>query len=84
LNNIADPLFGTLAFAFIGRGLLHGRRTDFAIGGAMLGLTHYFYEGGRLLYMPLALAWIAACLLFTVRDKISSPDVGTRHAVSSA
>ena len=70
ISEIASPFFGTLAFAFIGRGLLHDRRTDFAIGGALLGLTHYFHEGGRLLYTPLALAWVAACLLFTVRSKI--------------
>jgi 4-amino-4-deoxy-L-arabinose transferase-like glycosyltransferase len=48
LNNIADPLFGTLALAFLGRGLMSNRRMDYVVGGAMLGLTHYFYEGGRL------------------------------------
>jgi 4-amino-4-deoxy-L-arabinose transferase-like glycosyltransferase len=58
LNNIADPFFGTLALAFIARGLRQNRRLDFAIAGTSLGLTQYFYEGGRLLYPPLILAWL--------------------------
>ncbi len=58
LNNIADPLFGVLALAFLARGVKHNSRLDYACGGAMLGLTHYFYEGGRLFYTPLALAWL--------------------------
>jgi len=53
LNNIADPFFGTLALAFLFRGLKWGRRSDYVIAGVMLGLTQYFYEGGRLLYPPL-------------------------------
>jgi hypothetical protein len=63
LNNIADPLFGTLALACLGRGLRHGRRFDFALGGAALGLTQYFYEGGRLLYPILALVWVVGVLM---------------------
>lgn len=59
LNNIADPLFGTLAFAFLAQGFKSHRRLDFALGGACLGFTQYFYEGGRLLYPPLVIAWIA-------------------------
>lgn len=53
LNNIADPLFGTLALGFLFRGLKWGRRSDYVVAGVMLGLTQYFYEGGRLLYPPL-------------------------------
>lgn len=64
INNIADPLFGTLALAFLGRGMLSGRRGDYALGGVMLGLTQYFYEGGRLLFPALAVVWLAACWLF--------------------
>ncbi|MEO8611060.1 MAG: glycosyltransferase family 39 protein [Chloroflexota bacterium] len=80
ISESASPVFGTLAFAFIGRGLLRGRRTDFAIGGAMLGLTHYFHEGGRLLYTPLAIAWVAACLIFALRQRNTPPlyNLGTR------
>lgn len=64
LNNIADPLFGTMALAFLARGLMRHSRLDYAVGGAMLGLTHYFYEGGRLLYTPLVIVWVVGCLLF--------------------
>lgn len=57
LNNIADPLFGTLALAFLARGLKHRQRSDMVLAGALLGLTQYFYEGGRLLFPGLLLAW---------------------------
>ena len=60
LNNIVDPLFGTLALAFLVRGLKYNRPLDFALSGAALGLTQYFYEGGRLLFpalLFLSLAW---------------------------
>lgn len=68
INNIADPLFGTLALAFLGRGMLSGRRGDYALGGVMLGLTQYFYEGGRLLFPVLAVVWLAVCWLFGRRS----------------
>lgn len=63
MNNIADPLFATLGFAFLARGITQGRRAEYAAGGAFLGLTHYFYEGGRLLYWPLAAVWLAGLAL---------------------
>jgi hypothetical protein len=58
INNIADPLFGTLALAFLARGLKFNRRMDFAIGGASLGLSQYFYEGGRFLFIFLPCLWL--------------------------
>jgi len=69
INNIADPLFGTLALAFLARGLTTNRRLDYAIGGVSLGLTQYFYEGGRLLYPPLVLTWLALGA-FLWRDRL--------------
>ena len=57
LNNIADPLFGTLALAFLARAMQRGHWSDYGLAGVMLGLTQYFYEGGRLLYPALALVW---------------------------
>jgi hypothetical protein len=63
LNNIADPLLGTLALAFLTRGLKGGTRRDFALAGVFLGLTQYFYEGGRLLFPVLALAWAGIGLM---------------------
>jgi 4-amino-4-deoxy-L-arabinose transferase-like glycosyltransferase len=61
VNNIADPLFGVLALAFLARGLNSNRRADYVLAGAMLGLTQYFYEGGRLLYPALAIGWFTLC-----------------------
>lgn len=58
LNNIADPLFGVLALAGLLRGLRTGERWSYAVGGVCLGLTQYFYEGGRLIYPPLVVAWL--------------------------
>ena len=58
LNNVADPLFGTLALAFLARGFRDNRRPDYALAGIMLGLTQYFYEGGRLLYPVLVAGWL--------------------------
>jgi hypothetical protein len=73
INNIADPLFGTLALAFLARALMTNRRMDFVIGGVSLGLTQYFYEGGRLLYPPLAVLWLGLGALLWQR---------TRHSMS--
>jgi 4-amino-4-deoxy-L-arabinose transferase-like glycosyltransferase len=73
-NNIADPLFGTLALAFLARGLRTGRRVEFAAAGVTLGLTHYFYEGGRLLFLALTLLWITGVfLLWRVRSSCDAP-----------
>ncbi len=58
LNNVADPLFGTLALAWLARGMQSGRRLDYVLAGVALGLTQYFYEGGRLLFPPLVVGWL--------------------------
>jgi hypothetical protein len=57
LNNIADPLFGTLGLAFLARGMQTWQRRHFVLAGVMLGLTQYFYEGGRLFFPPLMAVW---------------------------
>ncbi len=62
-NNVADPLLGTLALAFVARGFRHHRRADYALAGIMLGLTQYFYEGGRLLYPALVICWLVVHVL---------------------
>jgi uncharacterized membrane protein len=59
LNNIVDPLLAALLLT----ALIAAMRADdprraqmtFAVGGMLLGLTPYFYEGGRLAFPPLAL-----------------------------
>lgn len=58
LLNIADPLFGTLALTFLLRGLRTGQTRAYALAGVMLGMTHYFYEGGRLFFTLFALLWV--------------------------
>lgn len=63
INNIADPLFGTLALMFLASGLRSGRRTDYALAGVMLGLTQYFYEGGRVAFPVIVVTWLAAMTL---------------------
>ena len=65
MAHVGDTLFGTLALAFAARGLRENRRLDWALCGVMLGLTQYFYEGGRLLFPLLLLAWLALLALLT-------------------
>ncbi|MBI5671115.1 MAG: glycosyltransferase family 39 protein [Chloroflexi bacterium] len=69
LNNIADPLVGTLALALMARGLRSGRRVEYAAAGAMLGLTQYFYEGGRIFFTPLLLVWVAGSLVLARAER---------------
>jgi 4-amino-4-deoxy-L-arabinose transferase-like glycosyltransferase len=61
INNVVDPLFGTLGLLFLVRGLRSDDGRDWALSGAALGLTAWFYEGGRLFFIPFAallLVWI--------------------------
>ncbi len=58
IPNSVDPLFGTLALACLANGLRGGPRLYWTAAGAMLGLTHYFFEGARLFFTPLALMWV--------------------------
>lgn len=55
---IGDMLFGTLLLAFLGRALRTGRLRHWALAGAALGMTQYFYEGGRLLFPIITLLWL--------------------------
>jgi 4-amino-4-deoxy-L-arabinose transferase-like glycosyltransferase len=64
IAEISSPFFATMGFAFLGRALKSGRRMDYAIGGAFIGLTHYFHEGGRLLFTPVAIAWVVGAVIF--------------------
>jgi len=57
LLNLVDALPGTLALAWIARGLRYNRRLDWALAGTALGMTHYFFEAGRLLFLVLVIAW---------------------------
>jgi hypothetical protein len=68
LNNIADPLLGTLALGFFAAGLRTGSRRDYALAGMFLGLTQYFHEGGRILYPALLIAWVVGLVVLRRRD----------------
>lgn len=65
LNNVVDPVFGTLACYFVLRGLKYPdqMRGHFAWAGVMIGLTQYFYEGGRFMYAPLIVGWLVVLVL---------------------
>ncbi len=62
INNIADPLFGTLALYFVARAWRSPKYLvgNFAWAGVMIGLTQYWYEGGRLLFPGLMIIWLTA------------------------
>ncbi len=70
INNSADPFFGVLALLFLARAVRYGRGLDYALAGACLALTQYFYEGGRLLYPPLFITWMSALVLFRQRPPV--------------
>ncbi len=57
IHNALDPLVGALAFLFLARGWKHNRPLDWVLGGVWLGLTHYFWEGGRLFNTSFVLLW---------------------------
>ena len=63
MPQMSDALFGTAALLFAARGWRWNRRLDWALAGVALGLTQYFYEGGRLLFPPLLLAWSGIVIL---------------------
>lgn len=77
--NIADPLFGTLALACLAGGLRTGRRADYALAGVLLGLTQYFYEGGRLLFPALAAVWLLGTTLPAAFRRGTRPPVRASH-----
>lgn len=60
LNNIADPLIAAALLAALVAALRGGGRAHYALAGVLLGLSQYFYEGGRLLVPPLLLLWLLA------------------------
>ncbi len=58
LNNIVEPTFVLFAMLFLVRALRRPSLAHYALFGGFLGLTHYFYEGGRLFYTPFIVAWV--------------------------
>lgn len=70
LNNIADPTFAVWAFIFALLALRHNRQRDYVLAGACLGLTHYFYEGGRAFYTVFMLLWLGWLWLTSARRRV--------------
>jgi hypothetical protein len=58
LFNTPDTFFGTLAIAFVALSLRYNRQRDYAFAGVCLGLSGLFYEGGRLLYLAVAVIFM--------------------------
>jgi len=73
INEMGGPLAATASLAFLARGLVQNRRLDYAAAGVLMGFTHYFDEGSRLLYGPLLLMWLVGALFLSpVRQHLSS------------
>lgn len=66
LLHIADPLFGTLAIWFFIRALGENRRIDWVLAGVSLGFTQYFFEAGRLFYVPLMVLWLSFTVIWVI------------------
>ena len=63
MGQISDALFATLAIMYAARGYRFNRRSDWVLMGINLGLSQYFYEGGRLLFPPMFICWIVLLAL---------------------
>ncbi len=92
LNNITTPFFLVAGFYFLFRGL-HGRRTlDFIWSGYAFMLTMYFYFGGRLTPIMVALVIVYLFVLLPVvrlpgvykELRKRAPDLGRLRALRQA
>jgi hypothetical protein len=61
---MADATFGTFAIAFLAHGMKTNKRIDWVLAGISLGLTQYFFEAGRLFYLPLIALWLGIVIIF--------------------
>lgn len=65
IANIADPCMAVFGFYFLVRGIRTQRPLFFALAGISIALTSYFYEGGRLFYLPFVMCWLIWITLFS-------------------
>lgn len=65
INNIADPFFGTLALYFIASAVRQPERMKPYLGlaGICTGLTQYWYDGGRFIFLALSVLWLGGLLI---------------------
>ncbi|GIK67175.1 MAG: hypothetical protein BroJett018_49690 [Chloroflexota bacterium] len=80
INNIADPLMGTAALGFLAYGMRTRQRWPFVLAGITLGLTQYFYDGGRLLYPALALLWLLLAHIITRLSQSPRPSTSVENS----
>jgi len=80
IANIADPVWGTLALAGLVYGLRYGNKRAYVLGGLALGLTQYFYEGGRLFYLPFVALFLGWLWLMSWPTRQARP--GRRHVLA--
>lgn len=66
LNQVGDPFFATLAFAFLTQALRTGNRMEYALAGLTLGLSQYYYGASRIVVF-LAVAYIGLYALANLR-----------------
>ncbi len=81
MGQLGDALFGMMLILFIARGLRWNRRSDWVWAGVSLGLTQYFYEGGRYAFPPLTLGffiWLGIGALLPVALRANRPHDGFR------
>ena len=63
LWHITDPLFGAWAIALFALAFRRGHRWAWVWGGVALGMTQYFFEGGRYVFPLATLAWFIWLLI---------------------
>jgi 4-amino-4-deoxy-L-arabinose transferase-like glycosyltransferase len=63
INQVGDPLFAALTFAFLVRVLRRGNTMDAALAGLAMGLSQYFYSAARI--VPLLMAGFVGFYLLT-------------------
>jgi len=61
---IADPFFGVMTFAFLITALKTNRTRDYVLAGLFWGLTAYWYEGGRLVFLGITIIWVGMVIVW--------------------
>ncbi len=70
MNNIYDTVFSMMIFGLIWLGWLKQRRWPWLLGALALGLAQYFYIGGRVI--PVELALLGIFWLITDRTRVKT------------
>lgn len=65
INQVGDPLFATLAFAFLTQAMRTADEMEYALAGISIGLSQYFYSASRI--VPLLM--VVYVLLYAVANR---------------